>query len=205
MRVQVVDHPVAKHLMGVLRNVDTGPKEFRSASDALASIVLCHATFDLASTKRTISTPLENCTAEVLSKKIVVVPILRAGQSMVEAALRLLPDVSIGYVGLERSHETAIARRYYLKLPDLRGCEVLCVDPMLATGGSASQAVSNLFEEGADSIRVVTIVAAPEGVEKLNRDHPNVDIYTVALDRELNEHKYIMPGLGDFGDRFCDT
>lgn len=200
-----MDHPVAKHLMGVLRNVDTGPNEFRSASDSLAYIALYHATFDLSVEKRTITTPIENCTTEMLTKKIVVVPILRAGQSMVEAALRLFPDVSIGYVGLERSHETAIAHRYYLKLPDLRDREVILVDPMLATGGSASQAVTNLFEQGADSIRVVTIVAAPEGVQRLNADHPSVNVYTVALDRELNEHKYIMPGLGDFGDRFCDT
>lgn len=205
MRVHVVDHPLARHHLGTLRDVTTQPSEFRLSAQALATVVLYHATFDLESAEQTIKTPIEDCNASFLKRKVVIVPILRAGDSMVESALRLFPDISIGYLGLERSHETAQAHRYYMKVPDLKDRTVICVDPMLATGGSASQAIDALKSHGGESVRLATIVAAPEGVERVNADHPDVAIYTIALDRELNEQKYIMPGLGDFGDRYCDT
>jgi uracil phosphoribosyltransferase len=135
----------------------------------------------------------------------VVVPILRAGLGLVQPYLDLFPDVSVGYVGLERDHQTAVARSYYCKLPPLAGQRVLCVDPMLATGGSAVQALDLLREQGAEDLALVVIVAAPEGVAAVEARHPTVPIFTAALDRELNAKKYILPGLGDFGDRLYGT
>ena len=152
-----------------------------------------------------VETPLERAKAERLAQSLAVVPVLRAGMSMLDPALRLFPHVAVGYVGLERSHDTAIAHSYYCKLPPLEGRFTLLCDPMLATGGSASQAISLLKAHGAGPTVMVCVVAAPEGVEKLNTDHPDVPVYTAALDRELNEHSYIMPGLGDYGDRLYGT
>ncbi|HVL38660.1 MAG TPA: uracil phosphoribosyltransferase, partial [Fimbriimonadaceae bacterium] len=141
----------------------------------------------------------------VLGQPLAVVPVLRAGLGMLEPITDLFPDVSVGYIGLERHHDTAIAHSYYSKLPVLSGKYTLCVDPMLATGGSASQAISLIKTHGPDRVVMVSVVSAPEGVRRLERDHPEVEIFTAALDRQLNEQKYILPGLGDYGDRLYGT
>jgi uracil phosphoribosyltransferase len=166
---------------------------------------MLEATADLPIRKEIVETPLEKTEATKLGCGLAVVPILRAGLSMLESALELFPDVAVGYVGLERSHETAVASSYYSKLPPLAGRRVLCVDPMLATGGSASQAIALLKQHGATDVSLVCVVAAPEGVERMIQDHPEVPIFVAALDRELNGSKYILPGLGDYGDRLYGT
>jgi uracil phosphoribosyltransferase len=163
------------------------------------------ATRDLPTEEKEIDTPLEPMTGRVLAKPLVVVPILRAGLGMVEPFLDLFPDVSVGYVGLERDHVTAIAHSYYCKLPALEGRRVLVVDPMLATGGSAVQALDVVKASGAKDLALVCIVSAPEGVALVTQQHPEVPIFTAALDRELNAKKYILPGLGDVGDRLYGT
>jgi uracil phosphoribosyltransferase len=163
------------------------------------------ATRDLPSVVQTVQTPLETCDGPSLAHDIVVVPILRAGLGMLEAVTDMLPHVAVGYVGLERDHTTAVARTYYCKLPAVVGRTVLLVDPMLATGGSAEMAVELLMREGASDIRLLAMVAAPEGVKRLQARFPTMPVVTAALDRELNNLKYILPGLGDFGDRLYGT
>ena len=164
------------------------------------------ATRDLATEEKAVETPLEAAKGRVLaSQPIVVVAILRAGVSMVQPFLDMFPDVSVGYVGLERDHVTAVARNYYCKLPPLDGRRVLVVDPMLATGGSASQALDIVKMKGASAPRLVCIIAAPEGVAEVARRHPDAPVHVGVLDRALNPRKYILPGLGDFGDRLYGT
>ena len=203
--LQIVDHPLAKHLLADLRNVETTPERFRRNAEDLATIIVLEATRRLPTVQAQVTTPLEETACERLAQSLAVVPILRAGMSMLAPVLRLFPQVAVGYIGLERSHETAIAHSYYCKLPLLAGRYVLCCDPMLATGGSAAQAVSLLKAQGASQISMVCVVAAPEGVRLFEAAHPDVPIYTAALDRELNEMKYILPGLGDYGDRLYGT
>jgi len=188
-----------------LRDKTTKPALFRTLCDQITLLLALEATRDLATEEKEIDTPLEPMTGRVLAKPLVVVPILRAGLGMVEPFLELFPDVSVGYVGLERDHVTAIAHSYYCKLPLLDGRRVLVVDPMLATGGSAVQALDVVKTAGAKDLVLVCIVAAPEGVALVEQWHPEVPIFTAALDRELNAKKYILPGLGDVGDRLYGT
>lgn len=150
-------------------------------------------------------TPLENTDGKVLAEGLAAVPVLRAGLGMLEPVVKLFSDVKVGYIGLERNHDTAVAHSYYCKLPDLSDRFTLCIDPMLATGGSASQAISLIKANGGKRIAMVSVVAAPQGVAKLQQDHPDVRIVTAALDRDLDPRKYILPGLGDFGDRLYGT
>ena len=205
MSLHVVDHPLAKHLLTDLRNRDTQPLQFRRSAKILSTILMLEATRSLETSYSEIRTPLETHESEVLAHGIAVVPVLRAGLSMLEPALELFPDVAVGYIGLERSHDTAIASTYYKKLPDLSDRTVFCVDPMLATGGSGVQAVSFIKAAGAKKVVFVAVVSAPEGVEKMQKFHPDVEIFTASLDRGLNDLKYILPGLGDFGDRLFGT
>lgn len=205
MPLHVVDHPLAKHLLTGLRDATTPPDRFRHYADTLSTILILEATKDVRTQKVEVETPLETTPADRLDQGLAVVPVLRAGMSMLDPALRLFPNVAVGYIGLERSHETAVAHSYYCKLPMLKGLFTLCCDPMLATGGSASQAVSLLKSHGGEPIVMVTVVAAPEGVAKFVADHPDVPIFTAALDRALNDMKYILPGLGDYGDRLYGT
>ena len=163
------------------------------------------ATRDLQTCKVEIETPLENFPGTVLSDTLVLVPILRAAIGLVQPFIDLFPNVSIGYVGLERDHQTAIARNYYCKLPPLDGQRVLILDPMLATGGSAVQAIQLVQESGGKNLAVVCVVAAPEGVDAIEKLDPNTPIFSAALDRELNSRKYILPGVGDYGDRLYGT
>lgn len=205
MAVHVVDHPLSKHLLNSLRSKTTTPEQFRHMSRTLSTMLIIEATRGIATQNQSLETPLTEMEGEFLGQGLSVVPVLRAGLSMLESALMLFPDVAVGYIGLERSHDTAIAHSYYCKLPTLEGRYTICVDPMLATGGSASQAIALCKSSGGNPITFVSVISAPEGVARLQKDHPDVDIYTGAVDSHLNELRYIVPGLGDFGDRLYGT
>jgi uracil phosphoribosyltransferase len=202
---QVLHHPLASHILTHLRDKTTKPATFRTLSYQIGVMLALEATRDLPTKTVTIETPLETMEAAVLGQNLVIVPILRAGLGMLQPYTDMFPAVSVGYVGLERDHETAVARSYYRKLPPLEDRRVLCVDPMLATGGSAIQALDILKKHGATDLRLVTIVSSPEGIAAVQAAHPDVPLITAAIDRELNADSYIMPGLGDFGDRLYGT
>jgi uracil phosphoribosyltransferase len=203
--LHILQHPLADHALTHLRDRTTKPATFRTLAHQVGLMLALDATRDLPVRSHAVNTPLEPHTGKILAEGLVVVPILRAGLGMVQPYLDLFPEVSVGYVGLERDHQTAVARSYYCKLPPLAGKRVLCVDPMLATGGSAVTALDLLREAGATDLALVVIVASPEGVAVVEKAHSSVPIFTAALDRELNAKKYILPGLGDFGDRLYGT
>jgi uracil phosphoribosyltransferase len=205
MPLHVVEHPLAQHLLSGLRDKSTPPETFRRLSWTLTTMLVLEATRGIQSEDRSITTPIKTTTGQVLAEGLAVVPVLRAGLGMLEPVVQLFPDVAVGYIGLERNESTAIARSYYSKLPDLSNRYTLCVDPMLATGGSAAQAVSLIKGHGAKKVVMVCVVSAPEGVAKLESAHPEINIYTAALDEGLNEKFYIVPGLGDYGDRLYGT
>ena len=205
MPLHLLSHPLGAHVLTHLRDKTTKPALFRTLSYQIALLLALEATRDLATEEKNIETPMEPMNGRVLARPLVVVPILRAGLGMLQPFHDIFPDVSVGYVGLERDHTTAIARSYYCKLPPLDGKRVIVVDPMLATGGSAAQAVDVVKSAGGKEIVFVCIVAAPEGVARMQQSHPEVPIHAGALDRELNAKKYILPGLGDFGDRLYGT
>jgi uracil phosphoribosyltransferase len=206
MSVHVLDHPLAAHIITHLRDQTTKPATFRTLAYQLSLLLAVEATSNIETEPKEIDTPLERMTGRVLGRQpLVVVPILRAGLGMVQPFSDIFPDVSVGYIGLERDHTTAIARSYYCKLPPLEGRHVFVVDPMLATGGSAVQALTIVKQNGAVDPTLVCIVCAPEGVAAVEQAHPGTAIHTAALDRELNARKYILPGLGDFGDRLYGT
>ncbi|MGH3665416.1 MAG: uracil phosphoribosyltransferase [Egibacteraceae bacterium] len=201
----VVDHPLAGHLLSELRDVDTQPERFRHLAKQLSTVLVLEATRGLPTRAAAVTTPLTDATANLLDRPVVAVPILRAGLGLLEAVTDLLPDVRVGYAGLERDEQTLQPTSYYLKVPELRDACVLLLDPMLATGGSAAFAASLLRQHGATDIQLVCVVAAPEGVRRLAAEHPDVRVVTAALDHGLNEVGYIVPGLGDFGDRLFGT
>lgn len=204
-RLRLVDHPLAGHLLAGLRDVGTEPERFRHLARRLSTVLVLEATRDLPTRDATVGTPLAEAPARLLAAKVVAVPILRAGLGLLEAVTDLLPDVQVGYAGLERDETTLQPTSYYLKVPPLAGRTVLLLDPMLATGGSAAFAASLLKEQGAEDLRLVCVVAAPEGVKRLADEHPEVAVITAALDDCLNDVGYIVPGLGDFGDRLFGT
>jgi uracil phosphoribosyltransferase len=204
--LRVLEHPLADHILTHLRDRTTKPATFRTLAYQLTLMLAIDATRDLATEPKAVETPLEATTGRVLSHQpIVVVAILRAGVSMVQPFMDIFPDVSVGYVGLERDHATAVARNYYSKLPQLQDRRIFLVDPMLATGGSAAQAIDVVKQHGGTAPRLVCIIAAPAGVEEVARRHPDASIHVGVLDRALNARKYILPGLGDFGDRLYGT
>jgi uracil phosphoribosyltransferase len=205
MPLTVLQHPVVDQWMTRLRDRTTEPAQFRVLCKRVTSFLVIEATRDLPTRELVVDTPLESFRGRELASELVVVPILRAGLGMLEAVTDFFPRVTVGYVGLERDHTTAVARTYYCKLPPVRDRVVLIVDPMLATGGSAEAAVEMLLHEGARDVRLLAMVAAPEGVKHLQARFPTLVIVTAALDRELNGQKYILPGLGDFGDRLYGT
>ncbi|HVT14346.1 MAG TPA: uracil phosphoribosyltransferase [Fimbriimonadaceae bacterium] len=205
MPLRVLDHPLAGHLLAQLRDLNTPPERFRHLTSLLTGLLVLEATRDIGSKEVKVETPIEQTTARMLHESLAVVPILRAGLGMLDAAVELFPDVAVGYIGLERHEETAVARSYYSKLPNLAGKYTLCLDPMLATGGSAAQAISLIKVHEPCRVVMVCVVAAPEGIAKLEEAHPDVLIVTAARDRGLNDKKYIVPGLGDFGDRLYGT
>ena len=202
----VLAHPLADHFVTHLRDKTTKPATFRTLAYQLTLMLAIDATRDLATEAKTVESPLESTEGRVLAHQpIVVVAILRAGMSMVQPFMDLFPDVSVGYVGLERDHTTAEARSYYCKLPPLEGRRIFVVDPMLASGGSAALAIDVVKKAGAVAPRLVSIIASPEGVAEVTRRHPDASIHVGVLDRALNARKYILPGLGDFGDRLYGT
>jgi uracil phosphoribosyltransferase len=204
MAVTVVDHPLAGALLTQLRDRATGPPVFRTLAKRLALALALEAIRDLPTTQIEIDGPLERSTGVVVDD-LVAVPILRAGLGMLEAVTELFPEVAVGYIGLERDEASLEPQSYYRKLPPVEGRHVLVLDPMLATGGSGSAATAAVKEGEPSSIRFVCVVSAPEGIERMQRDHPDVPIFTAAVDRQLNERGYILPGLGDFGDRLFGT
>ncbi len=206
MPFHLVSHPVAQDALVALRDSATRATDFRGLAYRIGLIVAAEATRDLASAEVSIRTPLETTTGRVISGDIVAVAVLRAGLSLIEPVLALLPQARLGHIGLRRDERTAQASCYSSHLPmGISHSTILLVDPMLATGGSAIMAIDLLKEAGARSIRLLCVVAAPEGVEAVQRAHPDVGVYSPALDRELNTQNYIAPGLGDFGDRLYGT
>jgi uracil phosphoribosyltransferase len=203
--LHLVNHPLCLHIVTHLRDRTTIPVTFRTLTYQVGILLAIEATRQLPTRPCTIETPLERHEGGVLAQTLVIVPILRAGIGMVQPFTDLFPDVQVGYVGLERNHETALARNYYSKLPSLEQKQVLLLDPMLATGGSAVQAIELLKAAGARKCTIVCVVAAPEGIKAVEEVDQQIDIYAAALDRELNDRKYILPGLGDFGDRLYGT
>ncbi len=201
----VVEHPLAGHLVAGLRDVGTQPERFRHLARRLSTVLLLEATRELEVRSAEVNTPLTTAPAQLLARRVVAVPILRAGLGLLEAATDLLPEVSVGYAGLERDESTLQPTSYYLKVPPLEDASVLLLDPMLATGGSAAFATSLLKQRGAASIQLVCVVAAPQGVARMTEEHPDVRVVAAALDDGLNEVGYIVPGLGDFGDRLFGT
>jgi uracil phosphoribosyltransferase len=203
--LHLLNHPLCSHIVTHLRDRTTNPVTFRTLTYQISVMLAIEATRQLPTRPSFIETPLESHEGRVLAQVLVIVPILRAGIGMVQPFTDLFPDVQVGYVGLERNHETAIARNYYHKLPSLEQKQVLLLDPMLATGGSAVQAIQLLKVSGAQNCAIACVVAAPEGIKAVEAIDEQIDIYAAALDRELNDKKYILPGLGDFGDRLYGT
>lgn len=206
-KVVVMDHPLIQHKIGWIRREDTGSKEFRTLISEIAMLMCYEATRDLKLADVEIKTPICTTTVkELKGKKLAVIPILRAGLGMVDGMLAMIPAAKVGHIGLYRDPDTLAPVEYYCKLPeDCKERDVFVVDPMLATGGSAIAAIQLLKDKGVKSIRFLCTIAAPEGVQKMQEAHPDVDIYIGALDDHLNDHGYIVPGLGDAGDRIFGT
>ncbi|WP_022799008.1 uracil phosphoribosyltransferase [Thermus islandicus] len=207
MRLTLVDHPLVQHKLAHLRDKRTGPKDFRELAEEIAMLMAYEAMRDLELTDAEVETPLAPARVKVLSgKKLALVAILRAGLVMVEGILKLVPHARVGHIGIFRDPESLKPVPYYAKLPpDVAERRVFLLDPMLATGGSASLALSLLKERGATGIKLVSLLAAPEGLERIARDHPETEVVVAAVDERLNEHGYILPGLGDAGDRIYGT
>ncbi|MFQ6618117.1 MAG: uracil phosphoribosyltransferase [Fidelibacterota bacterium] len=202
----VVNHPLVQSKLAILRSRETSPQAFRDLISEITMILLSEATKDLTTRRIEVDTPLKTAKCLILNRKIAIVPILRAGLGMLEGALKLIPQATVGYIGIYRKEADLIPVIYYKNLPqDLKNTEVIIVDPMIATGGSAVEAIKYMFEAGADKVKFVCIIAAPEGIERINQQKKNVKIYTAALDEGLNDKGYIVPGLGDAGDRLFGT
>ena len=204
--VTVIAHPLVQHNLTRLRDRQTQPQEFRRLLGEIAALMTYDATRSLGVKKVPVRTPLEKTSGAQLEKAIVLVPVLRAGLGMLDGILELIPHARVGFIGLKREESTLRAHFYHKSLPkNLGRCEVILIDPMLATGGSAVAAIDFLREQGAKSLRLVSLVAAPEGIARVRKSHPNLPIFTAAVDRQLNEVGYILPGLGDAGDRLFGT
>ena len=205
MALHVVNHPLAEHVLSALRDKDTSPAMYRVLCKRIAAVLLTHAFENLELQERVVETPLCPCTTKVFRDPIVFIPVLRAGLALLDPAITLIPEAKVGYFGLQRNEVTAQPEFYYKKLPEIKDAAVFVLDPMLATGGSSAFVLDTLSQLPAKTITMVSVIAAPEGVELLMKKFPSVDIYTTALDEKLNEQKFIVPGLGDFGDRFHGT
>ena len=206
-KVHVLDHPLLQHKLSILRDERTGVKEFREIVAEVATLECYEATRDLPTEEVEIKTPVATGTFRVLAgKKLAIVPVLRAGLGMVDGILNLIPSAKVGHIGLYRDPETLEPVEYYCKMPnDIAERDVIILDPMLATGGSASAAIQFIKNYGVKHIKLMNIIAAPEGIRRVQHDHPDVEIYCAALDEKLNDHGYIVPGLGDAGDRIFGT
>jgi len=207
LKVNVIDHPLIQHKLTLMRQKDTGTKDFRELLEEISMFMAYEITRDFPLKEVDIETPVAKCKSKVLAgKKVGVVPILRAGLGMLSGVVNMIPAARVGHVGMYRDPETLKPVEYYCKLPsDVADRTLIVVDPMLATGGSASAALSLIKEKGAQSIILMCLVAAPEGIEVINKEHPDVPVYVAAVDEKLNDHGYIVPGLGDAGDRIFGT
>ena len=205
--VHVMDHPLIQHKLSLMRDQETGPKEFRELLNEISMLMAYEVTRDLPLKTIEIETPICRAQTQVIAgKKLAIVPILRAGLGMVDGIMSLVPAAKVGHIGLYRDPNTLEPVEYYCKLPaDAQERELIVLDPMLATGGSASAAISFIKKRGCSHIRLVNLIAAPEGIKRMQEDHPDVDIYVAGMDDHLNEHGYIVPGLGDAGDRLFGT
>jgi uracil phosphoribosyltransferase len=204
--VHLVEHPLVQDALACLRDVRTSPESFRLVARRISVLLAAEAMRDLPTRSATVQTPLGPAPARQIAADVVVVPVLRAGLGMLDAVLELLPTARVGHIGLQRDELTAVASQYYSKLPDLlQDSYILMIDPMLATGGSAAAALDLLRRAGARDVRIVCIVAAPEGLAHVQAHAPGVHVYTPVVDQGLNEHRFIVPGLGDFGDRLYGT
>ncbi len=206
-KVVIFDHPLIQHKLSIMRESTTGVKEFRELLEEISMLMIYEVTRDLPTEEVEIETPICKCMARKLAgRKLAVVPILRAGLGMVDGVLNMVPAAKVGHIGLYRDPQTLEPVEYYCKLPaDSEEREIIVVDPMLATGGSASAAINFIKKRGCHHIRLVNLIAAPEGIARMQKDHPDVDIYVAGLDDHLNDHGYIVPGLGDAGDRLFGT
>lgn len=206
-KVHVLDHPLLQHKLSILRDENTGVKDFRQIVSEIATLMCYEATRDLPLEEVEIQTPVAKATVKVIAgKKLAIVPILRAGLGMVDGILSLIPSAKVGHIGLYRDPQTLDPVEYYCKMPtDISEREIIVLDPMLATGGSASAAIQFMKNYGCKSIKLMNILAAPEGIERVQKDHPDVEIFVAAVDEKLNDHGYIVPGLGDAGDRIFGT
>ena len=204
---QILNHPLIQHKISLMRKKETGSKDFRELASEVATLMCYEATRDLPLKEVTVETPICRCKTKMIAgRKLAIVPILRAGLGMVDGMLTLIPAAKVGHIGLYRDEETAKPIEYFCKLPcDISEREVIVVDPMLATGGSAEAAIAEMKKRGCKNIKLMVLLAAPEGVERIQKAHPDVDIYCGAVDDHLNEHGYIVPGLGDAGDRIFGT
>lgn len=207
MQVKVIEHPLIQHKLSIMRDVNTGTKEFRELLEEISMLMAFEITRDLPLESVDVETPVAKCKSKMLAgKKLGVVPILRAGLGMLNGIIRLMPAAKVGHVGLYRDPETLLPVEYYCKLPtDVAERDFILIDPMLATGGSSAAAIELLKKKGAKHIKLMCLVAAPEGVKLVNEQHPDVEIYTAAVDEYLDDHGYIIPGLGDAGDRIFGT
>lgn len=206
-KVHILNHPLLQHKLGILRDEKTGVKDFREVVSEIASLMCYEATRDLSLEDVEIRTPVATATFKQLSgKKLAIVPVLRAGLGMVDGILTLIPSAKVGHIGLYRDPDSLEPVEYYCKMPtDIAERDVIILDPMLATGGSASAAIQFIKNYDVKHIKLMNIIAAPEGIERVHKDHPDVDIYCAAVDEKLNDHGYIVPGLGDAGDRIFGT
>ena len=206
-KLVVMDHPLIQHKVSLMRSKDTSTKAFRELLDEVSMLMAYEVTRDLPLEDIEVETPICKCTAkEIAGKKLAVVPILRAGLGMVDGVTRLVPSARVGHIGLYRDPNTLEPVEYYCKLPqDIEERDIILVDPMLATGGSAVAAISFLKKRGCKSIKMMNLIAAPEGINRVMKEHPDVDVFVAAVDEKLNEHGYIVPGLGDAGDRLFGT
>ena len=206
-KVHILDHPLLQHKLSILRDERTGVKEFREIVSEIATLMCYEATRDLPLEEVEIKTPITTAKFKTIAgKKLAIVPVLRAGLGMVDGILTLIPSAKVGHIGLYRDPDTLEPVEYYCKMPnDIAEREVIILDPMLATGGSASAAIQFIKNYEVKNIKLMNIIAAPEGIQRVHHDHPDVDIYCAALDEKLNDHGYIVPGLGDAGDRIFGT
>jgi uracil phosphoribosyltransferase len=203
--VRVITHPLVQQKLTYLRDKNTSSREFRKLLSEITALMLFEITDDLRTKEIEVETPLEKTTSKVLMDKVVLVPVLRAGLGMLDGALDLIPNARVGHIGLYRDEKTLQPVEYYAKFPPMNDATVIMLDPMLATGGSSSSAVALLKKRGARQLKCLSLVSAPEGLRKMQEDHPDVPVYTAGIDRELNAQGYIMPGLGDAGDRLYGT
>lgn len=206
-KVHILDHPLLQHKLSILRDENTGVKDFREVVSEIATLMCYEATRDLPLEEVEIKTPITTAKFKTIAgKKLAIVPVLRAGLGMVDGILTLIPSAKVGHIGLYRDPDTLEPVEYYCKMPnDISERDVIILDPMLATGGSASAAIQFLKNYGVKHIKLMNIIAAPEGIERVQKDHPDVDVYCAAVDEKLNDHGYIVPGLGDAGDRIFGT